>query len=221
MPLPLAPWPWPAMTRTVSPFLTFMSEHLRRQRNDLHVALVTQLTTDRPEDAGAARVTVGLDQHRGVLVEFDVGTVGTALLLDGAHDDGLDHVALLDTRTRDRVLDGGDDDVADARVPAGGPTEHPDAQDLLGAGVVGDAETGLLLNHCSPPSHDTRGVPSALFRFDPAPAAAHTRKDKRKYGQIARLFTLACGMSRTRRRSDRARWWTESWQDFRPRQARA
>src|SRR6185312_17053384 len=199
MTLPFAPLSLPAITSTVSPFLTFMSEHLRRQRNDLHVALVAQFTADRPEDAGAARVAVGLDQHRGVLVELDVGTVRTTLLLDGANDDGLDHVALLHTGTGDCVLDGGDDDVADARVPAGRPTEHPDAQNLLGAGVVGDAETGLLLNHCSPPSDDTRGFPGALFRFDPAPTAAHMRKDKRKCGQLARLFTLACGMSRTRR----------------------
>ena len=63
-------------------------------------------------------VTVVLEDHRGVLVELDVGAVGTTGLLHGADDDGLDHVALLDVAAGDRVLDGGDDGVAQAGVPA-------------------------------------------------------------------------------------------------------
>src|SRR6478752_10591037 len=101
------------MTWTVSPFLIRMSEHLRCQRDDLHEALVAQLTADRAEDARAARLAVGLEDHRGVLVELDVGTIGTPTLLHRTDDDGLDDVALLDAAARDRVLDGGDDRVAD------------------------------------------------------------------------------------------------------------
>src|SRR3954470_20213448 len=116
MTLPLAPLSLPAMTTTVSPFLIFMSEHLRCQRDDLHELLVAQLATDRPEDAGAARLVVRLDQHRGVLVEPDVAAVRTPPLLGGTDHDRLDDVALLDGGTRDRILDRGDDDVADTRI---------------------------------------------------------------------------------------------------------
>src|SRR5690349_21583278 len=116
------------MTWTVSPFLIRMSEHLRRQRDDLHEALVAQLAAHRAEDARTARLAVGLEDHRGVLVELDVRTVAAATLLHRADDDRLDDIALLDTAARDRVLDGGDDDVTDARVAPTGPAENADAQ---------------------------------------------------------------------------------------------
>ena len=72
---------------------------------------------------------------------------GPAPLLGGPDDDGLDDVALLHTGARDGVLDRGHDDVADARVAPTRATEHPDAQDLPGTRVVGDAQSRLLLNH--------------------------------------------------------------------------
>src|SRR6478672_2728036 len=149
MTLPSAPLSLPAITLTVSPFLilTLISEHLRCQRDDPHEPLVAQLAAHGAEDARAARLAVGLEDHRGVLVEADVGTVGTAALLDGAHDDGLDDVALLDVAARDRVLDGGDDDVADAGVAPTRTAEHADAQNLLRTRVVGDLESRLLLDH--------------------------------------------------------------------------
>src|ERR1044072_5315787 len=101
MTLPLAPLSLPAITCTVSPFLIFMSEHLRGEGDDLHEPLVAKLATDRPEDAGPPRLAVLLDQDRGVHVEPDVGAVRTALLLDGAHDDGLDDVTALHPGARD------------------------------------------------------------------------------------------------------------------------
>src|ERR1051325_5405850 len=124
MTLPFAPLSLPAITWTVSPFLIFMSEHLRCQRDDLHELLVAQLAADRAEDAGTAGLVVVLDEHGGVLVEADVRAIRTATLLDGADDDGLDDVTLLHTCTGDRVLDGRDDDVADARVAATRTTEN-------------------------------------------------------------------------------------------------
>ena len=89
MTLPLTPRSLPVITWTVSPFLTCifamvddaMVEHLRGQRDDLHEPLVAQLAADRAEDAGAARVAAVADEHRGVLVEPDVGAVGAAALL--------------------------------------------------------------------------------------------------------------------------------------------
>src|SRR5690606_6088363 len=106
-----------------------------------------QLTTHGAEDAGAARLTVGLEDDGGVLVEPDVGAIRTTALLHRAHDDGLDDVTLLHVATGDRVLDGGDDDVADAGVATARATEHTDAEDLLRTGVVGDLEPRLLLDH--------------------------------------------------------------------------
>src|SRR2546426_1122777 len=147
MTLPRAPLSLPAMTTTVSPFFIFMSEHLRCQRDDLHELLVAQFAADRAEDAGAARLVVRLDQHRGVLVEPDVAAVRATLLLRRANDDRLDDVALLHGGTGDRVLHRGDDDVADARIATRRAAEHPDTQDLLGTRVVGDAQSRLLLDH--------------------------------------------------------------------------
>src|SRR3954469_22248136 len=171
MTLPLAPLSLPAITTTVSPFLTFTwspppaesrsplrrcrapfhapswSEHLRCQRDDLHELLVPQLPAHRAEDAGTTRLGVVLDEHRGVLVEPDVRTVRTTALLAGTDDDGLDDVTLFHAGTRDGVLHGGDDDVADPRVAPTRTAENTDAKDLLGTGVVGDAQPRLLLNH--------------------------------------------------------------------------
>src|SRR4051812_24897086 len=160
MTLPSAPLSEPAITLTVSPFLMFklgffllwslfwaMSQHLRCQRDDLHELLVAQLAAHGAEDAGAARLAVLAEDHRGVLVEADVGPVAPAPRLHGAHDDRLDDVTLLDVAAGDRVLDGAHDDVADAGVATSRATEHPDAQDFLGTGVVGDLESRLLLDH--------------------------------------------------------------------------
>src|SRR5690606_8057119 len=102
---------------------------------------------DRAEDTGATRVAVVLQNDGGVLVEADVRAVRTAALLDGANDDRLDDVTLLHVATGDRVLDGGDNDVTDARVAATGATEHTDAKDLLRTSVVGDTQSRLLLDH--------------------------------------------------------------------------
>src|SRR5690606_38608807 len=138
----------PAMTTTRSPFLIrAISDHLRSQGDDAHELLVAQLAAHGAEDAGSARLAVSLEDDGGVLVEADVGTVGATTLLGSAHDDGLDDVALLDVAAGDGVLDGGDDDVTDTGVAPAGASEHTDAQDLLGTGVVGDLQSRLLLDH--------------------------------------------------------------------------
>src|SRR4051812_41628987 len=124
-----------------------MSEHLRGERDDLHVVAVAQLAGHRPEDARAARVAAGVDDDGGVLVEGDVGAVRAPELLLAAHDDGLDHLALLDGALRAGRLDGGGDDVTHVRVAALGAALHADDEDLAGAGVVGDLEPGLVLDH--------------------------------------------------------------------------
>src|SRR3954462_13513534 len=148
--VPVFPLSFPEMTRTVSPLFTLMAmwlKHLRSQRDDLHEVAVAQLARRRPEDAGAARVVGGVDDHGCVRVEGDVGAVLAAELLVRAHDHGGHDLALLDVAVRDRLLYRGDDRVAHAGVAALRPAAHADAQDLARAGVVGHAKSCLRLDH--------------------------------------------------------------------------
>src|SRR3712207_3195591 len=147
MTLPVLPLSLPEITTTSSSVRMRMSEHLRGERDDAHEAAVAQLARDRPEDAGAARRVLGVDDHGGVLVERDVRAVVAPELLLRAHDDRLDDLALLDRPLRGGLLDGGGDDVAHARVAAAGAAHDADAEDLPCAGVVGDLEPGLVLDH--------------------------------------------------------------------------
>src|SRR4029078_13726810 len=89
-----------------------MLEHLRREADDLHEVAVSQLARDGPEDPGAPRVVVRIDDHRGVLVEGDVRAVIAPELLLRAQDDGLDDLALLDGPLRVGLLERRGDDVA-------------------------------------------------------------------------------------------------------------
>src|SRR3954467_15485800 len=120
--------------------LRAMLEHLRCERDDLHVVAIAQLSGHRPEDARPAGVAGRVDDHGGVLVEGDVRAVVAPELLLRAHDDGLDDLALLDGALRVGLLDGRRDDVADAGVAPARAALDADAQDLARAGVVGDLE---------------------------------------------------------------------------------
>src|SRR3954447_12149716 len=137
------------MTTTSSSrrILAPMLEHLRRERHDLHEVALAQLARDGPEDAGPARVVLRVDDDGRVLVEGDVGAVLAAVLLLRAHDDGGHDLALLDRPLGVGGLDGGLDDVADARVAAARAAHDADAEDLARAGVVGHAQAGLVLDH--------------------------------------------------------------------------
>src|SRR3954470_15585875 len=120
------------MTTTSSSrrIFTAILEDLRRERDDLHEVALAQLARDGPEDAGAARVVLRVDDHRGVLVERDVGAVVAAEGLLGAHDDRRDDLALLDRPLRVGLLDGRGDDVAHVRVAALVPALDANAEDL-------------------------------------------------------------------------------------------
>src|SRR4051812_14088733 len=123
------------------------SQHLRCERDDAHEALVAQLPADGTEDAGPPGLLLVVDEHGRVLVEADVGAVRPPLLLLHPDDDALHDVALLHARARDRVLDGGDEDVPDRGVAAARATEHLDAEHLLRPAVVSHAQARLLLDH--------------------------------------------------------------------------
>ena len=55
-----------------------------------------------------------IENDASVVVKADVGAVGTPTFLVGANDHSLDDLATLDRSTRDRILDSGNDDIADA-----------------------------------------------------------------------------------------------------------
>src|SRR3546814_19721345 len=56
-----------------------------------------------------------------------------------------------DLAARDRLLYGDDDLVTDAGVATSRPAQHLDAHDPASAGVVGDVQVGLHLDHGSIP----------------------------------------------------------------------
>src|SRR6185503_8445289 len=111
-----------------------------------------QLAGNRPEDAGADRLALAADQHRGVAIKADRAAVRTMDLLGGADNDRAVHVALLDAAARDRLLDRDDDHIADRRGLALRTAQHLDALHPPRAGIVGDVEVGLHLDHAAPPA---------------------------------------------------------------------
>src|SRR5690606_8012700 len=75
--------------------LPHLSEHFRRERDDLHELLVTQLTGNRPEDAGTDRLELIVEEHSGVAVKLDERTIRTTHAFGGANNHSVVHVTLL------------------------------------------------------------------------------------------------------------------------------
>src|SRR6202165_4850830 len=95
--VPWRPLSRPVITATRSPFLMrFMSQHLRRERDDLHELRRAQLARHWSENARADRLEFVGQEHRGVAVEADQRAVRPAHALAGAHHDGVVDLALLD-----------------------------------------------------------------------------------------------------------------------------
>src|SRR6185295_458059 len=103
------------------------SDHLRRQADDAGIIPLPQFAGDGPEDAGALRVLVGVNYDHRVAVEPDVAAVVPAGRLPRPHDHALDDIARLHVAAGNRLLDAGDDDVADAGVPLAAAAQHFDA----------------------------------------------------------------------------------------------
>src|SRR5881227_1124214 len=132
-----------------------MSNHLWRERHDFHEPLLAQLPPHGSEDAGGAGLSLIRDEHRGVLVEPDVGAVLALGLLGRPHDHRLHHLALLDLPGGNRVLDRDHDDVTQPRVAPLGPAEHANDERAPRARVVRDLEYRLLRHHGAPSSAAT------------------------------------------------------------------
>src|ERR1017187_6987844 len=148
--LPSFPLWEPAMTTTGSLRLMWNFcmglQNLRRERNDLHEVLRTQLAGDGAEDAGALRVVVGADDHDGVAVETQVAAVGAAHGRLRADHHGLGDLALLHGCVRRAFLDVHGDYVADMG-DIGVLAFAADHGGLARAGVVGDLKDGAKLDH--------------------------------------------------------------------------
>src|SRR5436305_7652079 len=110
----------PVTTRTMSPLRINIvspssprglgsSHHLGGQTDDAREVALAQFAGHRPEDAGALRVLLLVDDDHSVAVEADVGAVVAPRRPLGPHHDAADHVARLDVAAGDRLLDAGDD----------------------------------------------------------------------------------------------------------------
>src|SRR5699024_9181521 len=114
---------------------------------DLHEFLITKFSCNRPKNTGAAGVPVVLDQNRRVLIETDIGTVGTMNALGSTDDDRLDDVALLHAASGGRLTDRGNNNITDIAEFPLGTAQDTDAFNLFGAGIVGNLQITFLLNH--------------------------------------------------------------------------
>src|SRR5207302_7964784 len=123
------------------------SQHLRCERDDLHVVSLAQFAGDGTEDTRAFGAVFVLKDNRGIVVETDVRTVRAAVLLGLADDHRFDHFALLDRTTGRGLFDGGDDHVADRGFELRATGNNPDAHQLAGAGIVGDPQPRLRHDH--------------------------------------------------------------------------
>src|SRR5205085_9653131 len=92
-------------------------------------------------------IALAVDDYRGVLVERDRGAVVAPERLPRANDNRLHDLTFLDRGLRCGLLDRPDDDVAHARVAPLRSALDANAEELPGAGVVGDAQSGFLLDH--------------------------------------------------------------------------
>src|SRR5262249_31138862 len=115
---------------------------------------------------------------------------GAADLLGGAHDDRAMHVALLDAAARDRLLDRDDDHVADCRGLALRAAQHLDALHPPRAGIVGDVEGGLHLDHAAPPA-SSAAAGSAVSAASAAAAAAALRRRRGVASSAGAVSTAA------------------------------
>src|SRR5690606_15191692 len=131
-------------------------QHFRRQRHDLHEALGTQFTRDRPEDAGANGFELGVEQYGSVTAKADERAVLAANALGGANHHGVIDFAFLDAPTRSGVFDAHLDNVANSGVATLGAAQHLDAHDSACTSVIGHVKRGLHLNHDLPVSNLNR-----------------------------------------------------------------
>src|SRR5580704_6889914 len=139
----------PPITTTMSPRLIFMGvlNDLAGQAQDFGEFAVSKLAGHRAKDTGPARVPLVVDQDDRIAIEPDVAAVLPSRRGPHADDHAFGHCAFLDGRARNGLLNRDDDDVAQTGCPPLGTAQHLDAPGGFGAGVIGDIDDGLHLDH--------------------------------------------------------------------------
>ena len=110
------------------------------QRNDLHIH-GAELTCNGAEDTAASDFAGVVEQYACVIIETDIGTVGTADFLLSANDESLRYGTFFNIAGRDDVLDRNDDNITHRGVTATRTTEDTDAESFACAAVVCDSQS--------------------------------------------------------------------------------
>src|SRR5690349_23187730 len=71
-------------------------DDLGSQAQQLHPALLPQLSRDDTEDASTQRLTLLVQEHTGVIIKTNIATIGTEGLLAGADHKRMTDITLLD-----------------------------------------------------------------------------------------------------------------------------
>ena len=116
-------------------------------KNDPKVIVIR--TDDTNGNIGAIKNAAFSLGTGDILVEADQRTVLALHALVDTNDDGAKHVTLLHATAGNGFLHGHDDHVTDAGVATTCATQHLDAHDPASAGVVGDFQVSLHLDHGS------------------------------------------------------------------------
>src|SRR5277367_2119085 len=123
------------------------SDYLRRERNDLHEALVAQLARHRTKHARTHRLAYFVDQNGGVRIEPDVRSVLAAGLLAHADDYAPHHFTLLDGRFGRGFTNAGRNNVTQAGAQSQISAARQNTLQLAGAAVIGHLQDGAHPNH--------------------------------------------------------------------------
>src|SRR4029077_8217880 len=113
----------------------FVLHDLAGQADNLHEVPFAELAGNSTEDARAAGIVFGIDQHDGVGVELHVGAVLAARRAFGAHDHCSNHRLLFDFTAGNYRLEAANEDIAEACRAALRAAEDLDAHHFLRAGV--------------------------------------------------------------------------------------
>ena len=110
-------------------------EYFGCQRNHLHV-YCTKFTSHRAEDTATTHFASSIEQDTSVVIEADVGAVGTTNFLLRADDDCLGYDTLLQVRRGDDALDSNDDDITDRGIATARTAEDADTEGFLCTAIV-------------------------------------------------------------------------------------
>ncbi|ABU75326.1 hypothetical protein ESA_00017 [Cronobacter sakazakii ATCC BAA-894] len=131
-------------------------EYFWCQRDDFHKLLRTKFTSYRPKNTRTDRLlAVVVQKNTSIAIEANDRTVRATNTLLGAHHYRLQHITFFNFTARNCFLDGNFDDIADACVATVRATQNLDTHYATRAGVVGDVQHSLFLDHFSAPLMST------------------------------------------------------------------